>query len=314
VTTHQTRGAFLALAAAAAVICVTSSARADLVFYEGFDYLPGDLHGNNNTSVEPDDVWTRAGTVAAANIDVSAGTLTSPAGASTGGKVTITNPATASTERLNFPAINSGTVWYSLTFNATLGSPTAVNTGAGAYFVGFSSLDDNGDVDSGAAPAVTNIAGRLALRVDPTNASFLNVALTNTSAQTAGSYAAAQIPQGTDVFAIVSYEIVAGAGTNDVAKLWLNPNVATFNPSDTPTLSVTGQADLVDVKSFFLRQTGGLPETLLVDEVRVGTTFADVVPEPGSSIITGLATGALLVRRRRRPRSERSCARSSSRG
>jgi hypothetical protein len=296
-STTVNRFALLA-AAAAGIVGFSSTSKATLVFYEGFDYTPGDLNLKNNTSVEPDDTWTRSGTVPAANIDVVAGSLTSPAGASTGGKVTITNPATASTERLNFPAISSGTVWYSMTFNANVGGAT-VNNVAGAYFNGFSSLDDNGDVDGGAAPALTNIAGRLALRLDPFDASKLNIALTNTTAQAAGSYSSVQLDQNTDVFVIVSYEIVAGA-TNDISKLWVNPNPGTFDPLVTsPTLTVTGQADLVDVKSFFLRQTGGLPETLSVDELRVGTEFGDVVPEPGSLSLLALAGAGLLARRRR---------------
>src|SRR5688572_15827955 len=155
----------LALASGAGVLGLTGAARAELVFYEGFNYAVGDLHNNVNTSVEPDDAWTRSGLVAAASIDISTGSLTSPVGASAGGKVTITNPATASTERLNFPAISTGTVWYSFSLNASVGSAT-VNQLAGAYFGGLTSLDYNGGADGGAPPSDPTIGVRMALRRD----------------------------------------------------------------------------------------------------------------------------------------------------
>ena len=106
-----------------------TAARAELVFYDGFNYAAGaDLHNNNNTTVPPaGDVWTRAGTVAATSIDVTAGSLTSDVGTAIGNKATLVAPATASTERLNFAAINSGSVWYSLTLNATIGTEKLAN-------------------------------------------------------------------------------------------------------------------------------------------------------------------------------------------
>jgi hypothetical protein len=285
--------------AVALVGAAAAPSHAAQVFYEGFNYTPGTaLNLQNNTSVSGGDTWTRSGTVAAANITVQSGSLTSPAGPSTGGKAQILNPATASTERLNFAAISSGTVFTSFTLNANVGAAT-VNNVAGAYFMGLSSLDDNGDVDGNAAPANTNIAGRMALRLDPGDATKLNIALSNTAAQTSTSYAATMLSQNTDIFIIMSYEIVAGAN-NDIAKLYINPNTASFDPLTTPAdLTVTGQQDVVDVKSLFLRQTGGLPETVLVDEIRVGTSYVDVVPEPATLGIASLAALGLLARRRR---------------
>jgi hypothetical protein len=296
-----------ALAVAAAAALSSPSARASLVFYEGFDYTTGAaLNGQVNTSVEPDDGWTRAGSATAGEgITIAAGSLTSPAGASTGNRVLITNPNTARTQRLNFPGIASGTVWYSLTMNATnTGGLGDANTGIGAYFAGLTSLDTNGGVDSDTAPATGNISTRLQLRTDPTDAAALNIALSNTVATATGQFSAAKLAQSTDHFLIVSYEIVPGAG-NDVARLWINPNAGTFDPITTPASltvdnAVAGQADVVDVKAFFLRQSGGMPGNVNVDELRLGTAFTDVVPEPASLAAAAVGGLALLGRRRRR--------------
>lgn len=46
-------------------------------------------------------------------------------------------------------------------------------------------------------------------------------------------------------------------------------------------------------------------DVFLFDEIRIGTTFADVVPEPGAATLIALAGGALLVRRRRAPHAGR---------
>jgi autotransporter-associated beta strand protein len=286
--TRKSNGGFaLAIAAGTAglvSLTTTNSARAELVFYEPFNYLAGSvLHNQQNVSGTTDDVWTRSGTVAATSITVGSGSLSSPFGATSGEKGLLTAPATASTERLNFPQISSGSIFYSLTLNAAFGTenPNAVG---GAYFCGLSSLGDNGDLDGGSAPAITNTAARLALRKDPVDATKYNIGITNTLAQATGNYSSMQLSQSTDVFVIVQLDQLAGA-SNDVAKLWINPNASTFQPTDPPSMTIDNASPLAaDIaaapQSFFLRQTGGLPQFVNVDEIRLGTSYTDVVPPP----------------------------------
>jgi len=57
------------------------------------------------------------------------------------------------------------------------------------------------------------------------------------------------------------------------------------------------------IKSFSLLShisTANASIPVIFDELRIGTTWADVTPEPASTAALGLMASALLVRRRKR--------------
>jgi hypothetical protein len=116
---------------------------------------------------------------------------------------------------------------------------------------------------------------------------------------------------GETVLIVGAYEFVAGS-FNDVARMWINPNPADFGSALPPTATLTAApggsvADSsANVLAFNLRNvnTVGTPTGVLFDELRVGTSWADVmpsaVPEPGVALFLGLGLSGLLLRSRRR--------------
>ena len=98
---------------------------------------------------------------------------------------------------------------------------------------------------------------------------------------------------------------------NDVANLYVNPDPSSFGgaaPAPTVTAQTTTGGDYsgTNIRSFIFRQGNTLsnvnPAVVIADELRVGTSYADVtpVPEPASAAALGIAALAVLGRRRRR--------------
>lgn len=117
------------------------------------------------------------------------------------------------------------------------------------------------------------------------------------------------IPLTDAVFVVAAVEIVEGT-SNDIARLWINPDVSTFGDASAPTATLEGQnvGGDASINSFILYQRGtnnGLAVLgSWVDEVKIGTTWADVtpVPEPASLGLIGLGMAGLLRRQQRRRR------------
>jgi hypothetical protein len=98
------------------------------------------------------------------------------------------------------------------------------------------------------------------------------------------------------IFVVGKYQTVGSPQNvgekNDIASLWVNPPSSTFGGFDPPgALTSTAGDDIPTtagtnnhtLQSFVLRQTGSevnvqVPVVILYDELRVGTTWADVAP------------------------------------
>ena len=104
------------------------------------------------------------------------------------------------------------------------------------------------------------------------------------------------------------YQINPGAN-NDTAKLYVYKNPGNVDATEPGTAQATSDDSLTltgDVstggngfESFFLRNNGLEPTGTTIDEVKAGTTWADVIPEPTSIGLLGLAL-PLMARRRRK--------------
>lgn len=120
---------------------------------------------------------------------------------------------------------------------------------------------------------------------------------------TLGSYA----PNDT-LYIVGEYQFVNAPviASDDVFRLWINPTPGDPLEELTPTLVTNVGTDVAAggvqaIRSFFYRSETATPGHLQVDELRIGTQFANVsVPEPGTFALVGMAAALFAVRRARR--------------
>jgi hypothetical protein len=96
---------------------------------------------------------------------------------------------------------------------------------------------------------------------------------------------------------VVSYELVAGT-TNDITQLWLNPDASFFGgvaPTPDIIFTNTSENDLTNLNQILIRQDDAASTPFIeLDELRIGTTWADVTPPTGSAaMFTLLPTGLI---------------------
>lgn len=301
----------LTLTALAALPCSAAP-----LLYDGFDYTAGQfLAPLNDTSGSPNPGqlnvaygvnWRYAGGGAAANNAPSvANNGLTYAGLMPG----VGNSAAYDTTQLGSAriqvtpsAISSGTVFWSglLRVNIIGTLTTGVN---GMLLGGF-----NNTAGAGTLPTVYGSVLRIRTDSSDPNVYHIGTAMNggtgtgNVQFDNATSYLAGQT-----VFVVGSYEFVTGSN-NDIARMWINPGVGTFGAGSAPTetlISAPGGtvADaFASLISFNLRNvnTVGTPGVQF-DELRVGTSWADVtpVPEPTSLVLGSLAALALWLGRRK---------------
>jgi len=244
--------------------------------YEPFNYTP---HATNSLATQSSSTWTAFNSGVA--VYVEAGNL-SYAGlqASTGNRITYSyggedyyRPFTSQT---------SGTVYASFLLNIT--SLGTLNT-TGGYTMGF--IDNS----------VSNFTSRFFIR----NTSIGGTATYNIGINpgtVAGNltWASANLNVGTTYFIVISQELVSGgtaAGTgNDVTRLFINP--APGLPEPVPTISSinTGATDASSIQRIFIRKdnTSQTPQTVIIDEIRVGTTWLQVTPGASNFFWNGPTT------------------------
>ena len=220
--------------------------------------------------------------------------LTMPAGlpASTGNAVLMRPTTNGPGGRLNMGTnwvTNAGTFFYSVVFRvldvSTL-NPASYSHNGGAFNMGFNNTYSAGQTTQpsvygaplymgkdGAGGYVlgtgrgTGSLGRFWEVLDPT---------TNT------------VPYHTTndvVFAVVEYEMVPGDTANDIARLWVNPDPATFGAGTypTPTVEVLTSPDndiATSLNSFMMANRSALCPTTVADELRIGFTWAAVTGVP----------------------------------
>jgi hypothetical protein len=104
-----------------------------------------------------------------------------------------------------------------------------------------------------------------------------------------GSYASSVTQDATTTFMVMKVIFGGGSGGNDLIHVWMNPNPS-VTPLDTST-DIDGQtAHHVITK---LGLGGSSDAKLTLDELRIGTTYADVIGTPEPSVVTLLTTGLI---------------------
>lgn len=189
---------------------------------------------------------------------ISAGSLSYPGlPASTGNKVIF--DAAGIDAAKAFTQQTSGTVYYSFLLNVTaLGSLGTT----GGYFT---SLNEGTGTNFGATVWLRSDGAGYDIGINPRTTAANTVWSTGTTAIN------------TTVMVVISYQIVSGT-TNDVVKMWINPALGGAEPATTLTATNTG-TDLLNLNRILIRQdnTGGTP-FVQMDEMRIGTAWADVTP------------------------------------
>jgi hypothetical protein len=222
-----------------------------LPYYDSFNYTVGSSLGALQT-------WTNVNT--GDNITITTGSLAYTGLTTAGNSVSFAadgidcfSPITSTT---------SGTVYYSFLMN--IGSMTGVTEVNGGYFAGI-------------GESSTNLGATLwTKRVDDTNFNLGIEVRTATAANT--TYSTTSYQTGQTYFVVVGYTFNTATG-DDLVSLWVNPTVNAAMPTATLTDSHTG-TDLLNASSFFLRQDSATKTPAVqVDELRIGTVWADVVPQ-----------------------------------
>jgi hypothetical protein len=165
-------------------------------------------------------------------------------------------------------------LYYSMEFRVD--SITDLTTAAGGAFIaGFNNLAGTQSGTIGSA------AGRLVLKRDNgTGTSPYSIGI-NTNVSGAAQYID-NLNVGQDYFIVVQYTLTDATNLDDVANLWLDPNMATFGTASQPAPNITATGAGMSngggfsVASFFLRQTASNPLSTSADEIRIGTSWAGV--------------------------------------
>ena len=278
---------------------VTFTASAELVLYEPFAYPAGDsLDGVDGAAINAGgktapngNKWFPAGYSTQPNFNALVGTqvvdlnlavagLQEPAGNA------VWYGGNGYSARLATGSFNSGTVYASFAFRifditglaSTGGVVAAFNNTpgpqTGSPSVYSSSVRVRPTPDTTDSPANYNIG----LRKNPSSTTVWDSAIYTAS------------DDGPIQFAVTSYTFNGTSTTDDQSTLYLNPNPSTFGgtpPTSGAILSTSSGNDISSgqIATFMLRQAtqGAAPQGIVFDELRVGTSWADVTPAQASS-------------------------------
>jgi hypothetical protein len=174
-------------------------------------------------------------------------------------------------------AITTGIVYAGFTLNVSnTDGPSSAST-TDPYFVHFGQS------------ASTNFVARVMLN-DGTVATTFKIGITRgTGLGETTTYWASELNQGQDYRVVMGYDI-----DNNVASLWINPTVI----GDTNITNSSGTTDPTGLSVFSTRVNGTADGEKYLDDLVVSGTFGEVVPEPTTLGLFGLALLALPRRRR----------------
>ncbi len=247
-----------------ALLSPAAWAQVTLPHYDGFNYPNGSPLGGqggwvNNNSGD--------------SVLIAAGNLSYPGfAASSGNKIKFDGAGMDPTKR--FDSTASGTVYCSFLLKVTgVGSLTTT----GGYFAGYYNTTTG-----------TTTGASVWTRLDGTSFDI------GISTRITSPVSWSSIKSLDATYLIVgAYQFVDGT-TNDSAKLWINPDASTFGRTEPPpTLAaVNNAADLASVVRFMVRQDAAtLTPFIEMDELRIGTRWADVTPASGPTHVADKNAG-----------------------
>jgi len=253
-------------------------------FYESFNYTVGDNIGGSTTgSGTTNNNWTTHSNSAAGTIAVTAGSLTyAGLEAPTGNKVRLPGSNTTTPRDIN-RAISTltGTVgYYSFLLNVADNSQLGT---AGDYFMGFGGTSGT---------SVTALYARLQIKSVNAGANY-RLGITNSSGGTPTiTDFATDLSFGTTYLVVVKHDF--NGTSNDISTLWVNPSsLGGAEPGGgvSNNSATTGQTTFA---SIFLRNTNATPKAD-IDEIRIGSTWAEVTPAVTYQLTTTAGTGGNIT-------------------
>jgi hypothetical protein len=221
----------------------------NLPFYEGFDYAVG-------SELRDAPSWVNISTVSGTDEEILIGGpngLTYPnlaGGSQTGNHVTFDGGGSDSA--IEFTEVTSGTLYTSFLINVTAN-------------------------DQATAPGYFAVLGAFNARlwtVPSANAGEYQIGISSgNTIPTTGALDPTVLTIGSTVLIVMSYDTATG-----VMNAWVNPSDTTFGGT-APASNATETGDLISLSQFALRQdsTGETP-FILFDELRIGTSWAEVTP------------------------------------
>ncbi len=220
---------------------------------EHFDYNEGDsLNDQTNWTLlnTGDDITVTSGNLSYTGLIASEGNSIAFNGA---GRESV----------LAYTPVTAGDVYASFIFRVT--DQSNVTNAGGAYFASLSNSNTSYDARLWVKPT----------SVDPISSDF-SIGISNTSTAEQISFDTNTYAVGDDIFVVMSYNIESG-----VINTWINPAGATFSQPAAPavTITATDATPAVSIDKFILRQdAAGSTPFITLDELRIGTTWADVTP------------------------------------
>ncbi len=296
-------------------ILVIQSARANLLYYDSFDYEAG--VGTNLSSASSN--WVHSGGATEPQPQ-SVGSLTYPGLGGSGDSIVAQYDGAFSSgnssHEIDSTGITDGTLYFSLLLKV----PTVQVSGGNAFGTGSNLINGSfmagfDTVAPGTAPATNTTAAALLIRsgdgTQTADTYQLGTSFTTNTADRkwfgdqANPNSSTNLTTGASaqtVLVVVKLTLDSTTATNQMAQLFVNPTVSNTEPG---SADVTSAFDALfsantGVRSFFFRNNSVEPDVMYVDELRVGTTWVDVMPEPASIGFFALGGLTLCGRRRRR--------------
>lgn len=241
------------------------------VLYEGFDYITPAFLGGNGDAGSTSNNWTTHSVTSGqtTTIDIQDVSLTYTGLAnSIGNKVLIFGNANANSRDINRGFTTAATTLY---FSALI---TIVDnsqiTATGDYFLHFGATS---------GPSVTSFGGRLGAKSANAGANF-RFTILNTSGGTP-----VPVDNGTDLNFGTTYLVVVkydASASPTIANMWVNPSSLGGTEPAGSIANSSGTSSFSAFNSICLRNNGTTPKAL-IDELRIGTTWADVTPTGSAS-------------------------------
>ena len=196
-------------------------------------------------------------------------------------------------------SISSGSLYYSFALHVgDIG--TTLGTGGG-FIAGF---NNTGAASQTTSPTI--IGARVLIRAA---AGGFNIGLSKASSTgTDFQWASPTFTTSDTIFIVGAYDFgTLAANSDDSVRMWVNPNPADFAAGTAPAATITASTGLDAItsgalQSFLLYERANtlFPNQAAVDELRIGTSWADVtpIPEPAAAALFALSLLPLVFWRR----------------